>query len=175
MRQIFMDSLRTPPLSVETMQEVMRVSVAQQRFNMLLLSAFGLIALALGAAGLYGVMSYTVARQTKEIGVRMALGAQRGQILTMVLREASLLVVAGLVIGIAASIAGAQLLRGPRVRRCAGRSNGARIHVRRPASHRSVCRLVASKARGLYRTNAGPANRITARPLGIDLTTRLFV
>src|SRR5258708_29265721 len=111
-RQIFMDYGRTPLLSVETMQDVMRASIAQQRFNMLLLSAFGLIALALGGAGLYGVMSYTVARQTKEIGVRMALGAQRGHILKMVLREATLLVVAGLVIGIAASIAGAQLLRG---------------------------------------------------------------
>jgi len=112
LRQIFRDSARTPLLSVQTMQDVMRASVAQQRFNMLLLSTFGLIALALGGAGLYGVMSYTVARQTKEIGVRMALGAQRSQILKMVLREAILLVVAGLVIGIGASIAGAQLLRG---------------------------------------------------------------
>jgi predicted permease len=110
-RQIFMDYVRTPLLSVKTMQDVMRASVAQQRFNMLLLSAFGLIAVVLGAAGLYGVMSYSVARQTKEIGVRMALGAQRGHILGMVLREASLLVGAGLVIGVAASVAGARLLR----------------------------------------------------------------
>jgi len=110
-RQIFMDNARVPLLSVETMQDVIRTSIAQQRFNMLLLCAFGLIALALGGAGLYGVMSYAVTRQTKEIGVRMALGAQRRDIMRMVLREASLLVGAGLVIGVAASVAGTQLLR----------------------------------------------------------------
>ena len=78
---------------------------------MLLFSVFGLISLALGAAGLYGVMSYSVARQTKEIGIRMALGAQPGNIVRMVLREATLLVGCGLAAGIAASISGAQLLR----------------------------------------------------------------
>jgi predicted permease len=110
-RRIFMDNAHTPLLSVGSMQDVMRASIAQQRFTMLLLSVFGLISLVLGGAGLYGVMSYTVARQTKEIGVRMALGAQRGNILRMVLREAGTLVIAGMVIGIAASLAGAQLLR----------------------------------------------------------------
>jgi predicted permease len=110
-RRIFMENAHTPLLSVEPMQDVMRASIAQQRFTMLLLSVFGLISLVLGGAGLYGVMSYTVARQTKEIGVRMALGAQRGNILRMVLREAGTLVIAGMVIGIAASLAGAQLLR----------------------------------------------------------------
>ena len=109
-RQIFMDEARTPLLSVLTMQDVMRASVAQQRFSMLLLSAFGVIALVLGGAGLYGVMSYTVARQMKEIGVRMALGAQRGDILGMVLREASVLVGSGLLVGVVASVAGARLL-----------------------------------------------------------------
>jgi ABC-type antimicrobial peptide transport system permease subunit len=78
---------------------------------MLLLSIFGLISLALGAAGLYGVMSYSVARQTKEIGIRMALGAQPGQISQMVLREAFFLVGCGLVVGVIVSVAGAQLLR----------------------------------------------------------------
>ncbi len=110
-RRIFMDNARTPLLSVETMQNVMRASTAQQRFTMLLLGCFGLMSLLMGGAGLYGVMSYSVARRTKEIGVRMAIGAQRTDILRMVLREAGLLVGLGLVVGLAASLAGAQLLR----------------------------------------------------------------
>ena len=110
-RRIFMDNAQAPLLNVEPLNGVIRASVAQQRFNMVLLSGFGLISLILGAAGLYGVLSYTVARQTKEIGVRMAIGAQRSDILGMVLREAGLLVGLGLIVGIGASLAGAQLLR----------------------------------------------------------------
>jgi predicted permease len=110
-RRIFKDDARTPLLNVETMQDVISASVAQQRFTMLLLGCFGLISLLMGAAGLYGVMSYTVARRTKEIGVRLAIGADRGDILRMVLREAGLLVGLGLLGGLAASLAGAQLLR----------------------------------------------------------------
>jgi len=111
LRQIFSRQGRIPLLSVETMQDLMGASVAQQRFSMLLLSIFGLISLALGAAGLYGVMSYSVARQTKEIGIRMALGAQPGKISQMVLQEAFFLVGCGLVVGVIVSVAGARLLR----------------------------------------------------------------
>jgi len=110
-RRIFMENAQAPLLSVEPLSEVVSTSVAQQRFNMILLCGFGLISLFLGAAGLYGVLSYTVARQTKEIGIRMAIGAQRGDILRMVLREAALLVGLGLIVGIVASLTGAQLLR----------------------------------------------------------------
>jgi len=110
-RRIFMDNARTPLLSLEPLSEVVSTSLAQQRFNMILLSGFGLISLALGTAGLYGVMSYTVARQTKEIGIRMAVGAQRADILLKVLRDAGVLVALGLAMGIAISLAGAQLLR----------------------------------------------------------------
>lgn len=110
LRQVFLDSAQLPIAGMTSMDQVMSASVSQQRFNMLLLSGFGVIALLLGAFGLYGVMSYTVARQTKEIGVRMALGAQRSDILAMVLREAGLLVGVGLVVGIAASIAGGKLM-----------------------------------------------------------------
>ena len=110
MRQALLEAAQAPIAGVTSMQEVMSASVAQQRFNMLLLCGFGVIALLLGATGLYGVMSYTVARQTKEIGVRMALGAARGDILRMVLREAGLLVGVGLVVGSIASIAGGKLM-----------------------------------------------------------------
>ena len=78
---------------------------------MLLLSIFGLTSLVLGGTGLYGVMSYTVARQTKDIGVRMALGAQRGDVLRMVLQGAATLVIVGMILGVAGSLALAQLLR----------------------------------------------------------------
>jgi ABC-type antimicrobial peptide transport system permease subunit len=110
-RGIFMENAHMPLLSIEPMQNVISASVAQQRFTMLLLSIFGLISLVLGGAGLYGVMSYTVTRQTKEIGVRMAIGAQREDILRMVLREAGWLVGIGIVVGLGAAIAGAQIIR----------------------------------------------------------------
>lgn len=110
-RRVFMESSHIPLLSVEAMPEVISASLAQQRFTMTLLACFGLISLLMGATGLYGVMSYTVARRTREIGVRMALGAYRGDILRMVLREAWLLMAVGLAVGLVASLAGAQLLR----------------------------------------------------------------
>lgn len=109
-RRIFMDNLRAPLLSVEPMSQVVGDSVAQQRFNMILLGGFGLISLVLGAAGLYGVMSYTVARQTREIGVRMALGAERGDIARMVLRDACILLGIGLLFGVTIALAGGRIL-----------------------------------------------------------------
>ena len=110
-QRVFMDNAQAPLLSVEPLDQVVSASIAQQRFSMILLCGFGLISLVLGAAGLYGVMSYTVARRTKEIGVRMAIGAQRSDILQMVLREAGMLVGLGLIVGVFSSLAGAQLLR----------------------------------------------------------------
>jgi predicted permease len=109
-RRIFMENSQAPLLSVESMNDVIGASVAQQRFSMILLCGFGLISLVLGAAGLYGVMSYNVARQTREIGVRMALGARREDVAGMVLKDAGVLVGIGLVIGIAVSLLGAKVV-----------------------------------------------------------------
>jgi MacB-like periplasmic core domain/FtsX-like permease family len=109
-RRIFMENAHAPLLSVEPMNEVISASVAQQRFSMILLCGFGLISLVLGAAGLYGVMSYNVARQTREFGVRMALGARREDMAGMVLKDAGVLVGIGLAIGIAASLLGAKII-----------------------------------------------------------------
>ena len=72
---------------------------------------FGLIAVLLVATGLYGTLAYRVSRRTSEIGVRMALGAQRPQVLWMVLRESLLISVAGVAVGVPLALAGAQLMR----------------------------------------------------------------
>jgi predicted lysophospholipase L1 biosynthesis ABC-type transport system permease subunit len=108
--RIFADIVHAPLLSVEPMSQVVGDSVAQQRFDVILLCGFGRISLILGVSCLHRVMSYLVARQTREIGVWMALGAQRGEIARMVLRDAGLVLGLGLASGIVMSLAGARIL-----------------------------------------------------------------
>ena len=84
-----------------TLEGYMDRLIAQRRFNMALLAAFGGLGLLIAAVGIYGVLSYVVAQRTNEIGVRMALGATRGRVVNMVLKRASLLLMTGLVIGAA--------------------------------------------------------------------------
>ena len=84
--------------------------VVQRKFNMIVLALFGGLAMTIAAAGVYGVMAYTVQQRAQEIGVRMALGAQRGQVLRMVLSRASVLMVVGVVIGLAAGWALARFI-----------------------------------------------------------------
>jgi predicted permease len=110
-RRIFMENAKSPLLSVEPLAQVISASIVQQRFSMILLCAFGIISLTLGAAGLYGVISFTVARRTKEIGLRMAVGAERKNIVRMVLRDAGWLVLVGLALGVVSALAGAHLLQ----------------------------------------------------------------
>jgi putative ABC transport system permease protein len=100
-----------PVTRVRTMSNLMYVQLAAPRFSMVLLGAFAGLALLLTIVGLYGVMTYSVSRRTREIGVRMALGAQRGSVLNMILRDAAVLLVAGIAIGIAAALASASVLK----------------------------------------------------------------
>jgi hypothetical protein len=100
-----------PVTQVRTMNELMFSELAQPRFATVLLSTFAGLALVLTIVGLYGVMTYSVSRRTREIGVRMALGAQRSAVLAMVLRDAAILLGAGIVIGIAAALASASVLQ----------------------------------------------------------------
>jgi putative ABC transport system permease protein len=90
--------------AVRTMEQVLGNSLRQPRFAMTLLSLFAVVALVLAGVGIYGVMAYLVEQRTHEFGIRVALGAQGGNILTLVLREAFLLAASGLVVGLAAAL-----------------------------------------------------------------------
>jgi putative ABC transport system permease protein len=93
-----------------TMAQATGDSVAQPRFRTALVGSFAVVALLLAAVGIYGVIAYSVSQRTHEIGVRMALGAGRGDILGMVMRESALLAAVGIAIGIAGSLAITRLL-----------------------------------------------------------------
>ena len=101
-----------PVGSIRTMDEILSSSIAKQKFNMLLLSSFAVIALLLAAIGVYGVIAYSVAQRTHEIGVRMALGADRRNVRNMVLREGLVRGLAGVACGVCAALVLMRLLAG---------------------------------------------------------------
>jgi putative ABC transport system permease protein len=94
-----------PVFDVKTLDQYVTQSVAQPRFSALLLSSFGVLSLFLTAIGLYGVIGYAMAQRTHEFGIRLALGAQKGDVLRMVLVEGIKLAVIGAAVGIAGALA----------------------------------------------------------------------
>jgi len=99
-----------PVADIRTMEQVLRELIAQQRMMMALLGAFAGLALVLSALGIYSVLSYTVAQRTREIGVRVALGAQRADVLRLMVGGGVRLAVFGMAVGIAAALALTQLM-----------------------------------------------------------------
>jgi ABC-type antimicrobial peptide transport system permease subunit len=100
-----------PMVEVRTETQVVTQVLSLERTFAALSSAFGFLALLLACVGLYGTMAYAVTRRTNEIGIRMALGAERGSILGMVLRETAVIVVAGIAVGAPASWLASSLLK----------------------------------------------------------------
>jgi putative ABC transport system permease protein len=94
-----------PVFNVRTMAEIVGQSIAPRRFSMMLLAVFAVAALALASIGIYGMMSYAVTQRTREIGLRMTLGAQRGNVLRMVIGQGMKLALVGVALGLVASLA----------------------------------------------------------------------
>ncbi len=100
-----------PVTNVKTYDEIISASVAERRFEMLLLIVFASVALGLALVGIYGVLSQSVSQRTAELGIRMALGAERRDIFRMILRQAATLILGGILLGLAGSLALSQLVR----------------------------------------------------------------
>ena len=100
-----------PMINVRTQEQQIAATTQQERVFVAMTSSFGMLALALASVGIYGVMAYSVANRTNEIGIRLALGAQPRQVLTMILREATWVSLAGIAVGLAAALVLARLIK----------------------------------------------------------------
>src|SRR6185369_11333184 len=100
------------PVAITTMDQIFSDSVGGQRFNMLLLSLFGALALGLAIVGVFGVINYSVAQRTQEIGIRLALGAQPRDVLKLIVGQGLALTLGGVVFGVAGAFALTRLMEG---------------------------------------------------------------
>ena len=99
-----------PVYNIESLQQALADSIAPRRFNLFLLGTFAAAALLMAVVGIYGVIAYSVTQRTREIGLRMALGAQRGEVVRMVIMQGMGIALSGIVVGLAAALALTRLM-----------------------------------------------------------------
>jgi len=100
-----------PIIDIRTQQEQIDATMQQERMFAALTTGFGVLALALACVGIYGIMAYTVANRTNEIGIRLALGAEQGQVRAMILRESGWLAATGVLVGVGAALGLTRLVK----------------------------------------------------------------
>jgi len=111
-KQVWSLDNQIPVSDIQSMDDLMALSLAQERFNMMLLGAFAGLALLLAAVGIYGMMAYRVSQRTREIGVYVALGAQRGDVLRLIMRDGARLAGIGILVGVAGAAAITRVMTG---------------------------------------------------------------
>ena len=112
LRSLLQDLDAEVPMSaVRSMDQIGAAAVAQPRLYLVLIASFAGTAMLLSAIGLYGVLAYAVGQRTREIGIRLALGARRGEVLRMVMTQAGRLAVVGVVLGLVAAVGASRALR----------------------------------------------------------------
>jgi len=97
--------------NVRTMDDIQTETMGEDRFTMLLFAAFALVALLLAAVGIYALMAFAVSQRTQEIGLRLALGSGKGRVISLILRDASVLAITGLVFGLASAAIIGRIMR----------------------------------------------------------------
>ena len=149
---------------VQTLEEIRDETIAPQRLNATLIGLFAALALAIATVGVAGVLAFSVSQRTNELGIRVALGAERGEILRMILGEGAAMALVGLVIGGARRDSAVAAAQGPAVRRRAGRSADDR--GRRPSLLVGVALVAAwmpGAPRDGRRSDHGASRRLSPR------------
>ncbi|HET9319351.1 MAG TPA: FtsX-like permease family protein, partial [Bryobacteraceae bacterium] len=108
--QVYSVDKDQPMYKIRTMDQVVAESQSSPRFTLIVLAIFAAVALALAAVGIYGVISYAVTQRTREIGIRIALGAERGDVVRLVVGQGTTLAVTGVLVGLAAAFALTRLM-----------------------------------------------------------------
>ena len=155
---------RVPVTNLKTQAADIDQTINQEIVFARLCSAFAILALTIACVGLYATMAYAVARRTGEIGLRLALGAGRGAVIWMILRDVCVLAAVGLAIGVSAAFAASRLIESFLFETQPERSPGGRAGRRDSADFGAGGRLRAGPAGVARRSADGPAARIRAQP-----------